>query len=112
MILETQLIKSIYHPEHVVEIKEEVFELDRSTLQILRYCVIVERARQSLYDLYSSKILADGTTKPTGLWFDKDFRETYLESFSMAKFFFYFYQSMRALDYLHSKGILYCDMKP
>ena len=52
LIHETQLIKAVYNEKYVVEIKEEIIEIDQLTKQLLRYCVIVERAKYSLYDLY------------------------------------------------------------
>jgi hypothetical protein len=51
------LIKSIYHEDYTVEVKEEIMELDEDTKNLLRYLVIVERARYSLYDLYSFKAM-------------------------------------------------------
>jgi len=53
----------------VVEIKEEIIEVDSETKELLRYCVVVERARYSLYDLYSMR-KAEEQIQKTGLWFD------------------------------------------
>ena len=71
MINETHLIKTIYDEKHIVEIKEEIIEVDIKTKELLRYCVIVERAKHSLYDLYSIK-MKDSKIEKTGLWYNKD----------------------------------------
>lgn len=56
LISESQLIKSIYHEDYLVEVKEEIIEIDKTSHGLLRYLVIVERARYSLFDLYSFKV--------------------------------------------------------
>eukprot|EP00347_Sterkiella_histriomuscorum_P011172 403373474 len=112
LIQETHLIKSIYHEDYIVEIKEELIEIDEITHGILRYCVVVERAKHSLYDLYSLRTSDTQSTKKSGLWFDDKFRQEQLESFSLSKFIYYFYQTLEALTYLHENGIIYQDMKP
>lgn len=55
LVHETQLIKSIYNENYTVEVKEEIIEVDQKSRRLLRYCVIEERARYSLYDLYAFK---------------------------------------------------------
>ena len=55
LIHETQLIKSIYNEHYTVEVKEELIEVGTKSRKLLRYCVIEERARYSLYDLYAFK---------------------------------------------------------
>ena len=62
-----------------------------------RYLVIVERARYSLYDLYSFKAIDNTTVERTGLWFKKKESEKNLEKFSVYKFFHYFYQTAKAI---------------
>lgn len=69
LVYESQLIKSIYHEDYVVEIKEEIIELDEQSHELLRYCVVVERARYSLFDLYSFKDV-NGKIEKTGKWYD------------------------------------------
>ena len=111
MIYESQLIKSIYHEDYIVEIKEEIIEVDEKTKQLLKYCVVVERAKHSLYDLYSMKMTSNLSGK-AGLWFDEEFQRSHLEKFSVQKFLYYYFQTIQGLNYLHSKGIIYMDMKP
>ncbi len=45
-------------------------EIDQVSKKLLRYLVIVERARYSLYDLYSFKAMSDSKVERTGLWFN------------------------------------------
>lgn len=69
---ETHLIKCIYHEDYIVDIKEELIELDCETNEIIRYCVVVERAKHSLYDLYSLKPKdSNSPNAKSGLWFDE-----------------------------------------
>lgn len=112
LINESQLIKSIYHEDYTVEVKEEIVEIDLTSKQLKRYLVIVERARYSLYDLYSFKASDQNKLEKTGLWFKKKESTKNLEKFSIYKFFYYFYQTAKAIDYLHSNGIIYSDLKP
>ena len=83
-----------------------------SCKELKRYLVIVERARFSLYDLYSFKAVNNSTVEKNGLWFNETMRNKNLEYFSVYKFFYYFYQTAKAIDYLHSQGVIYSDMKP
>jgi len=78
----------------------------------MRYLVIVERARYSLYDLYSFKAMDNNVVEKTGLWFKKAESTRNLEKFSVYKFYYYFYQAAKALEYLHNKGLIYSDFKP
>lgn len=48
----------------------------------------------------------------TGLWFNKNLSSKNLEKFSVIKFFYYFYQTAKAMKYLHDLGIIYSDLKP
>lgn len=112
LICESQLIKSIYHEDYVVEIKEEIIEIDISTKQLLRYCVVVERAKYSLYDLYKFQATPTELIKE-GLWFNNEKSTKNMELFSLQKYYFYMFQTLKALNYLHEQaGIIYCDMKP
>ncbi|CDW91331.1 protein kinase domain containing protein [Stylonychia lemnae] len=112
LITESQLIKSIYHEDYLVEVKEEIIEIDLERKQLMRYLVIVERARYSLYDLYSFKASDNSVVEKTGLWFKKKEASKNLERFSVYKFYYYFYQAAKAIEYLHDLGIIYSDFKP
>jgi hypothetical protein len=82
LICESQLIKCIYHEDYVVEIKEEIIEVDIKTKQLLRYCVVVERARYSLYDLYAFQVTPQEVIKK-GMWFNTEKSNKNLERFSV-----------------------------
>ncbi len=82
LVYESQLIKSVYREEYVVEIKEEIIEIDQESKELLRYCVVVERARYSLFDLYSFKEM-NGKLEKSGKWYDPAFQQSNLERFSI-----------------------------
>jgi len=44
LMLETQLLKCIYHPDYIVEVKEELIEVSTVSSQLQRYCAILEKA--------------------------------------------------------------------
>ena len=58
--------------------REELIEVDIKAKKILRYCVIEERARSSLYDLYAFKATHNGIIKK-GLWFNEQRKSENLE---------------------------------
>jgi len=72
-------------------VKEEIVEIDLEKKQLMRYLVIVERARYSLYDLYSFKATDNNVVERTGLWFKNAEATKNLERFSVYKFYYYFY---------------------
>jgi hypothetical protein len=55
LLYESQFIQSIYHKDHIVEVKEEIIEIDKDTFEILRCCIIIERAKNSLFDVYEQQ---------------------------------------------------------
>ncbi|CDW89751.1 protein kinase domain containing protein [Stylonychia lemnae] len=112
IIFESQLIKSIYHEDYIVEIKEEIIELDKQTNEVTRYCVVVERAKFSLYDLYSIKSDPQKQLEKSGLWFNKEFQSNHLEQFSVEKFLYQFFHSLKGLNHIHKMGVIYQDLKP
>ena len=50
LLYETQFVECL-NSENIVKIEEELIEYNSKTLEILRYCVIQEKARTSLLDL-------------------------------------------------------------
>lgn len=59
---ESQTLKLLPYYKHMAEIKEEIIEYNPDLLMITRYCVIVERASNTLQDLlriWNSKIESD-----------------------------------------------------
>lgn len=63
------MIKAVYDENYVVGIKEEIIEVDFKTGKLLRYCVIEERARYSLYDLCCIKDERGKQRQYKGYWF-------------------------------------------
>ena len=50
MVYETQLIKHLYHPDYVVQVKEEIIEVDVTRMEMKKYIVIIEKARRSFWN--------------------------------------------------------------
>eukprot|EP00347_Sterkiella_histriomuscorum_P007192 403349911 len=96
---ETQHLRLLQNPNFLAEIKEEIIEYDLQKSLISRYCVIVERASYTLYDLLM-------------IWKNPVLREKYVEEYSPQKLAYYFYRSMQILAYLHQRNFYYGDMKP
>jgi serine/threonine protein kinase len=96
---ESMALKLTPLESHICLVKEELIEYNPDTGMIICYCVVVERATNSL-------------NKLIGIWGDAEERARMKENFSEEKIASIFYNSVYGLAFLHSKDIFYADMKP
>jgi serine/threonine protein kinase len=96
---ESLTLKLIPLDSHICLIKEELIEYNPETGMIICYCVVVEKATNSLSSLLK-------------IWNSIREREMMKEFFSEEKLASIFYNCVYGLAYLHSKDIFYSDMKP
>eukprot|EP00347_Sterkiella_histriomuscorum_P020007 403339455 len=99
IMTETQHLKLLQSDKYIAKVQEEIIEYDEGSQSISRYCVIVERAQYSLYDLLK-------------IWKSEELSLKYMEYFSHEKLAYYFYQALEIIEYLHQRDIYYGDMKP
>ena len=74
--------------KNMAEVKEEIIEYNLEMKLITRYCLIVERAQNTLQDLLN-------------IWTTETLREQKFEWFTPEKLTFYYYQSICALVLMH-----------
>ncbi|CDW81251.1 serine threonine protein kinase [Stylonychia lemnae] len=98
-LYENQLLKIRPNPEFTATIKEEVIEFNKRLGVIIRYVAIIERAQNDL-----------GVISKT--WKNPEERIKRREFYSPEKLAYYCFQSMKAINYLHSRHIYYGDVKP
>eukprot|EP00347_Sterkiella_histriomuscorum_P009577 403340674 len=96
---ETRHLRLLQSEKYIASVKEEIREWSYFQSKTFIYCVIVEKAKYSLKDLFK-------------LWRTKDLRDKFLENYSPEKLAYYFYQSLQIMAYLHQRNVYYGDMKP
>ena len=103
-------MKAIFQDDYVLEVKEELIEINPETVQLVCYAAVIERHKYSLHELatYENK---NGVEK-FGVWLDKPKSIDEKEVFSIQKYRFYFYQCLKALNYIHSNCMYYGDLRP
>lgn len=99
IMCESHMIKYMDNKEYVVDIFEEIIEFNQSTNQMENYMVLVEQATNDL-------------SKIKSIWLNRDLSFQHQEEYSDEKFFYFMLMATKALDYVHSKNVFYCDMKP
>jgi serine/threonine protein kinase len=95
---ESMTLKLVPLDSHICIIKEELIEYNETTGRIISYCVVVERATNSLSNILN-------------VWSKPKERERMYEYYSEEKLASIFYNSVYGLAFLHSKNIFYSDMK-
>eukprot|EP00347_Sterkiella_histriomuscorum_P003145 403365418 len=98
-LYEHQLLKVRGNQNFTPQVKEEVIEFNKKLGVIIRYVVIIERAQNDLSKLWR-------------IWKDQDESLSKREFYSPEKLAFYCFQSMKLINYLHSRSIYQGDIKP
>ncbi len=84
---------------HICLIKEELIEYNETTGMIISFCVVVEKATNSLSSLLN-------------IWNKPKERERLKEYYCEEKLASIFYNSVYGIAFLHSKDLFYSYMKP
>eukprot|EP00347_Sterkiella_histriomuscorum_P001910 403370201 len=99
MMAESQQLKLLSNHNYIAQVKEEIILLDDQSRLISQYVVIVERAQNTLHDLFK-------------IWNDQEQSIQKFEIYSPEKILYYFFQMLSALEFVNQRGMYYGDMKP
>mmetsp|Transcript_25522 Transcript_25522/g.19289 ORF Transcript_25522/g.19289 Transcript_25522/m.19289 type:complete len:114 (+) Transcript_25522:655-996(+) len=98
ILSESHLIKLMQHPDFIVDIFEEIIEYNPELNKIENYIVLVKQAKYDLSNIVKA-------------WVNEEKAHDKVEYFSNEKLFYFLFKSCEAIDYLHSRGLYYGDMK-